>query len=121
MLTEARLGGTENAAKLAVFITWWNYLIQVIMGIALLAPRFTWLWRTRDVWLLVFLFTTYLFAPVIGFGWVLAIMGIAQAEIDCTKLCVAAFLFLQFSRVPSGESFLDYFSSSILPDTSQFF
>jgi hypothetical protein len=106
MLTEARLGGTENAAKLAVFITWWNYLIQVIIGIAFLAPRFTWLWRTRDVWLLVFLFTTYLFAPVIGFGWVLAIMGIAQTEIGCTKLralYVTAFLFLQFSRVPWGE------------------
>lgn len=105
-LTEVRLGGTENAATLAVFITWWNYLIQVIIGIVFLAPCSTWLSRMRDAWLLVFLFTTYLFAPVIGFGWVLAIMGIAQTEVKRTNLrvlYVAAFLFLQVYRVPWGE------------------
>lgn len=105
-LTEVHLVGTENAATLAVFITWWNYLIQVIIGIMFLALRSTWLSSMRDAWLLVFLFTTYLFAPVIGFGWVLAIMGIAQTEIQRTKLrvlYVAAFLFLQIYRVPWGE------------------
>jgi hypothetical protein len=106
LLTFVRLTGTENVDNLAIFVTWWNYLIQVIIGLAFFAPRFSWLSKTRDVWLLVFLFTTYLFAPVIGFGWVLAIMGIAQTEIHHTKLralYVSAFLFLQVYRVPWGN------------------
>jgi hypothetical protein len=105
-LTAVHLGGTENVAKLAVFLTWWNYLIELIIGAAFLAPHSTWLSRMRDAWLLVFLFSTYLFAPVIGFGWVLAIMGIAQTGIHRTRLrvlYVVAFLFLQVYRVPWRE------------------
>ncbi len=60
----------------------------------------------RDAWLLIFLFFTYLVAPVIGFGWVLAIMGIAQTGIQHTRLralYVFAFLYLQVYRVPWGK------------------
>jgi len=105
-LTEVHLRGTETIAKLALLITWGGYLIEVIIGAAFLTPPATWLSRMRDVWLLVFLFSTYLFAPVIGFGWVLAIMGIAQTEIQRTRiraLYVVAFLFLQVYRIPWRE------------------
>jgi hypothetical protein len=55
------------------------------------------------VWLLLFLFTTYVFAPVIGFGWVLAIMGIAQTDsrrAGIPGLYVVVFLLLQMYRIP---------------------
>lgn len=104
-LASVQLQGTAPTARLGGFITWWNYLIQAIIAVAFLLPRPAWFARTRHAWLLLFLFTTYLFAPVIGFGWVLAIMGIAQterAEVRTRALYVVAFLLLQVYRTPWG-------------------
>lgn len=107
-LTAVRLQGTPPLAVLGGFVTWWNYLIQAVIALAFALPRSNRFARTRDAWLLLFLFTTYLFAPVIGFGWVLAIMGIAQTDRDQVRvrgLYVAAFLFLQVYRIPWSEMF----------------
>ena len=52
----------------------------------------------RDYFLLVFLAATYLFVPVVAFGFTLAILGIAQIElyeIKKFKLYFLAFIFLQ--------------------------
>ena len=106
-LTSVHLQGTEATKRVATFITWWNYLIQLVIGFAFLLPGSNWLTRTRNAWLLLFLLTTYLFAPVIGFGWVLAIMGIVQTEDGQQRtraLYVTAFLFLQIYRIPWGEA-----------------
>jgi hypothetical protein len=105
-LNEVYLGGTRNLANLALIMTWCGYLIELIIGAAFLAPRSTWLSKWRNVWLLLFLFSTYLLAPVIGFGWVLAIMGIAQTGPEQKRfraLYVLAFLFLQIYRIPWGQ------------------
>lgn len=107
-LASVQLQATAATARLGGFITWWNYLIQAILAVVFLLPRTAWLARARHAWLLLFLFTTYLFAPVIGFGWVLAIMGIAQTERgeDRTRaLYVVAFLLLQVYRTPWGILF----------------
>lgn len=105
-LTEVFLVGTKNIVNVAFLMTWSGYLIELVIGAAFLSPRSSWLFRWRDVWLLIFLFSTYLLAPVIGFGWVLAIMGIAQTGKEHKirrALYVVAFLFLQIYRIPWGN------------------
>jgi hypothetical protein len=100
------LRATPLIMPIAMALTWWNFAIQIVIGVAFALAPSTWLHRTRDLWLLVFLFTTYLFAPVIGFGWVLAIMGIAQTgerEHRVRFAYLAAFLFLHVYRVPWRE------------------
>jgi hypothetical protein len=87
-------------------ITWWNYAMDVVLAAAFLLPRPLWLARCRDVLLLGFLVTTYFFAPVIGFGWVLAIMGVVQTgapHVRARVAYVAAFLLLQSYRIPWSE------------------
>lgn len=64
---------------LAQCLTWWTILIEGVVAAAFLCPtqhRFS---AWRHPLLLSFLFTTYTIAPVIGFGWVLAVLGAAQA------------------------------------------
>jgi hypothetical protein len=102
-LASVHVQGTVGASRLASFLTWWDYLLQTAIAVAFSLPRSHPIGRTRDLWLSIFLFTTYLFAPVVGFGWVLAIMGIAQTERHqntARVFYVVAFLFLQVYRIP---------------------
>lgn len=105
-LVTVRLEGRPNLDLIASVITWWNYLIQLAIAAAFLLPGPDSLRKYRDIFLLVFLVTTYLFAPVIGFGWVLATMGVAQTTDEQTGTRVAyvgAFLLLQSYRIPWSE------------------
>jgi len=59
----------------ARLITWYDFYVQLAIGILFLFGK-----RITDylahVCLLFFIFTTYLPAPVFGFGWTLSIMGL---------------------------------------------
>lgn len=102
-LVSAPLQTKPATSSLANFVTWWNYLIQVAIAV-LFFPVFPWrASAAKNYFLLLFLFTTYLFAPVIGFGWVLAVMGVAQTESDEKRMramYVLAIFFLQAYSVP---------------------
>lgn len=103
ILTSVQLRSAGNINILAKFVTWWNYLIQIMIGLVFLLPGNYTLSKYKDTFLLLFLFTTYLFAPVIGFGWVLAIMGIAQLKQDAVNrlfLYLLAFITLQAYKIP---------------------
>jgi hypothetical protein len=65
-------------ARLAVAATAYTALIEAWIALAFLWPRGGRLARSRDAALLLFLATTYAFATVRGFGWVLAALGLAQ-------------------------------------------
>lgn len=67
---------------LARFMTWWTLLLEGTIAVAFLLPDRLRLARWRNLPLLLFLFTTYTAATVVGFGWVLAIMGYVQARDD---------------------------------------
>lgn len=102
-LTSVQLQVTRALWPLAIGITAWTYACELIIAAAFLWPRPSWLRRTRDVYLIAFLATTYLFAPVIGFGWVLAIMGVAQTSAAQTRTRMAyvgTFVLLQAYRLP---------------------
>lgn len=74
-----------DSSRLFLFaqvMTWWTVFIETSIAVAFLAPEKWRLSRLRDAFLLVFLLTTYSAATVVGFGWVLAIMGYVQARDD---------------------------------------
>jgi hypothetical protein len=97
--------------------TTWS-LLALEAGIAISA---LWPWRAfaqglHHGLLLMFCLTTYAFAPVAGFGWLLLIMGLAQCEERQRMLrrtYVAAFLLMLFyAEVPWAGLLLDWLRSS---------
>ena len=98
----ANLESTESVALLSKIVTWWGYSLELAIAVAFLAPL-DGLYRLRNPLLLTFLVTTYVVAPVIGFGWLLCIMGFAQCgcrEVSARVCYIACFLLLQLFLLP---------------------
>ncbi len=76
---DIHVAGSDKARTAGVLMTWWDLGVQLSIGLLLLFG-----WRRTDqvahLLLLFFIFTTYIPAPVFGFGWILAIMGFALAK-----------------------------------------
>ncbi|MDX1649269.1 MAG: hypothetical protein R3263_05380 [Myxococcota bacterium] len=70
----------EALRRLAWGLTLWTGLLEAAIAVTFLAPRGRALARLRDPLLLVFGATTFAFATVRGFGWLLAALGAAQTE-----------------------------------------
>ena len=99
--TEIPIVLTTRLRSLSVLLTWWTFSIELAIGIVFLAASLGKHFAYRDVMFVGFIVTTYLMAPVYGFGWLLAIMGLAQVEDD--SLCAplgyfGAFVALQLYR-----------------------
>lgn len=77
--------------RIALFMTWWTVAIEGIVAICFLTPPQGMLGQARHVVLLTFLFTTYVLAPVQGFGWLLIAMGLAEAPLDRHRWMLPAF------------------------------
>jgi hypothetical protein len=102
-LTFVQLASTPSVKLLAGFMTWWTIALESLIAVAFLLPRPGALSAVRDYALLLFIASTYAIAPVVGFGWVLATMGFAQAGGPLRLvhvLYVAALLVLQLDRIP---------------------
>jgi hypothetical protein len=88
---DIQIVGSDRARIAAVVMTWWDLGLQLSIG-ALLLFR----WRRTDeighVLLLFFIFTTYIPAPVFGFGWILAIMGFTLAKDKFPRIAAAYIL-----------------------------
>jgi hypothetical protein len=72
----AALRSSSSVHNIALLVTWWDYLVQFAIAVVLLIGT-RWLDVLGHTLLLVFIVTTYLAAPVIGFGWTLSIFGYA--------------------------------------------
>ena len=100
--SSALLISNDGVRAVAWGMTWWTILIEGAIGVLFLLPqRIPRINPIRDYTLLLFAATTYMFAPVVGFGWLLMMMGIAQAD---TKrrlqfFCVA-FILIQVYEMP---------------------
>lgn len=82
---------TPGVRRVALGMTWWTLVIEGLVAVCFLAPPRSFVGRARHVVLLVFLFTTYVLAPVMGFGWLLIALGVAQAPIEKHRLLLPAF------------------------------
>ena len=68
--------------RLAWLLTLFTGALEAALAAAFLAPLGTVLARARDALLLLFLFSTFSFATVQGFGWLLVALGLAQCTAD---------------------------------------
>ncbi|MGI9511465.1 MAG: hypothetical protein ACR2OL_01065 [Anderseniella sp.] len=70
------LPATDHVRTLGLVITWYDLIIQFAIGLIFIPARAI-TDRIGHFLLLFFIFTTYLPAPVFGFGWLLAIYGLS--------------------------------------------
>jgi len=92
---------------LAMAATWGIVALESAVALAMLLPASTVGSSLRHVALLLFCGTTYLFAPVAGFGWLLLAMGAGQlddTQVGFRRAYVAAFLVVIFyGEIPWAE------------------
>ncbi|MEM9473408.1 MAG: hypothetical protein AAGA00_15755, partial [Pseudomonadota bacterium] len=69
------LPANDKVRTLGLVITWYDLIIQFAIGLIFIPARAV-TDRIGHYLLLFFIFTTYLPAPVFGFGWLLAIYGL---------------------------------------------
>lgn len=93
----------QSLIYVSKFITWWTIIIELLIAVLFLIPKQYSVHRLRNPLLIIFILTTYSFAPVIGFGWLLLIMALSQTEKNNfgMKLSfVLLFIFLQLYQSP---------------------
>ena len=84
---------------LAMAATWGVLALESAVALTMLLPTTALRSAVRHITLLVFCGTTYLFAPVAGFGWLLLAMGAGQLDgkqVGLKRAYVAAFLVVIF-------------------------
>lgn len=89
--------------------SYWTLLIEGGVAIAFLINPLRLFSQFRDWLLIVFIATTYFLLPVLGFAYILIIMGFAQCSSKHTVVRVAyigLFAFLQLSRLPWNSLFI---------------
>jgi len=69
---------SPRMALMSVALSYWTIFIEAIAALSFLLPRPQFLSRARYGILLVFIFTTYTVIPVLAFGALLLIMGLAE-------------------------------------------
>lgn len=101
------LSVSDRLRFVATAMTWWTIFIEGLIGASfLLAHRSRLLANVRNWALIVFVGTTYPIATVIGFGWLLALMGLAQCRRDERPAAIAylaLFVVMQLFLVPWGS------------------
>jgi hypothetical protein len=95
----------------AAVTTWSGIILEGLIALTCLIPlrRFD---MTRHALLLAFCITTYALAPVAGFGWLIATMGLAQCR-PRQRLVLSAYvavfiLILMYSEVPWAGVLADW-------------
>ncbi len=94
-----------RVTALAIFVTWYDLIIQAVIGVGFLVGR-----RIGDLTghlaLLLFIFTAYFAAPVIGFAWTLIIFGAVLAQERFPNLLmvyVAALAITTLYKIPWAQ------------------
>lgn len=100
----ATLTSTPALQRLALGSSYWTLLIEVAVAATFLLPnRLPAAAKLRDALLMLFIGTTYILLPVIGFALTLTIMGLAQCPRDRprTRLAYLGMLVaLQLTLIP---------------------
>ena len=89
---------------LATATTWGGLGLEALVATLCILPARAGVELARHIALLLFCGLTYAFAPVAGFGWLIATMGLAQSRSDQHTLRTAYialfFLVLLYSEIP---------------------
>jgi len=95
--------GSPSASYVAQAMTWWTVGIEGVLAVSYLLPDGRRIAIARNLLLLIFAATTYVIAPVRGFGWMLMLLGLAQCdERDRVfrPLYLAAIVLIQIYTLP---------------------
>ena len=101
-VSAADLQSSPRVAAMARVLAWATLAVEGLVALVFAAPGRWPLARLRAPLLVAFVLSTYALAPVIGFGWILLILGLAQAP-DRGPAPIAyavVFLLLPLYRVP---------------------
>jgi hypothetical protein len=98
--------------RLAGGLTWGGLALEALVAAAFLLPAQGLVRHLRHPALLAFCIATYAVAPVAGFGWLLAILGLAHAPRDATGYRVAYIvvfaLVMVYAETSAIQIALDY-------------
>ena len=100
--SDLELPAVPRGRVAALVLTWWDVSLQLLIGLLMLF-RLRVTDKFAHVLLLLFIFTTYLPAPVFGFGWILAIMGLTLAKENFPSMAAAymiSFVAIIFYQLP---------------------
>jgi hypothetical protein len=103
-LRAVELATTGRLFLVARLASWWTALIEALLALQFLVPRGL-PTRYRDWTLMLFAWTTYAIAPVMGFGWLLMVMGLAQSDPEHEK---TRLLYLVSCFVVAGHRYLPW-------------
>jgi hypothetical protein len=95
---------SSSVHNIALVVTWWDYLVQFAIAVAFLIGT-RWLDLLGHILLLAFVVTTYLAAPVIGFGWTLSIFGYALSAGRFPKIALCYLATFPLLTVYDGLQF----------------
>jgi hypothetical protein len=98
---DEQLAEPPAVRTLAIVATWAGLTLEAAIAVLCLLPA-RYLSRARHHAILAFLATTYAFAPVAGFGWLIAAMGAAQCR-EHEKRYLAAYVAAFFVVMVFGE------------------
>ena len=99
---------SEALRTFTLSASYWTLLIEGAVAAAFLLVGVHWLARIRDWLLMLFVATTYFLLPVLGFAYVIIIMGLAQCSTNHVGKRLAylsLFASLQFARLPWEQLF----------------
>jgi len=107
LLDKAVLSDAPNIRPVAMALSYWTIAIECLVSVSfMLAERVAILGQVRNAALLLFVASTYSVATVIGFAWLLLIMGFAQTKSDRPNqklLYLGVFLLMQMFRMPWSD------------------
>lgn len=108
------LVGIAHVRPAAIAFTVWSALVEVaialLFALSAIKSGRKWLSGLGDVLLLTFLCTTYLIAPVAGFGTLLSLLGLAQAEQRTTQFAYLATVLVVVASSGPGATLLQWWS-----------
>lgn len=90
---------------IAVAFTWLDYAIQLTVGVLFLLPGER-MERLAHLALVIFILFIYFVAPVLGFGWLIAVLGIALTHNRFPRFALgylACFIVLISYQIPWSE------------------
>jgi hypothetical protein len=106
------LEGAASVRPLALALSWWGIAVELVLAVLFLLPASCRITRFADPILLVFVFTTYPIANLVGFGWILCVLGLAQCS-PSTRRTSTAYLLAFVTVLLFKAPFSAYFRSLI--------
>lgn len=106
LLEGVTLSSSSRLELFALLASYWTLLIEGSIAISFLGGFIFLFWRFRDWLLILFIATTYFLLPVLGFAYILIIMGLAQCSPRSSivrTVYLVIFGLLQFARLPLFE------------------